>query len=61
MKKKNYKKKRINSNYDTNINFFFEEALYNYKYDIKKRIIRKEKDNEEILRKFIECFNQKSE
>ena len=24
-KKKNYKKKRINSNYETNTNFFFEE------------------------------------
>ena len=75
-KKKSYKKKKnksnaneiysdysgFNSSYDdTNTHFFFEDELNNYKYDIKKRIVRKEEDDEEILRKFIECFNQKSE
>ena len=37
-----------------------EEEENNYKYNMKNTIIRKEEDEEEILKKFIECFNSPS-
>ena len=74
-KKKSYKNKKkksdlnelcsdcsgFSSSCDTRTYFFFEDELNKYKYDNKKRIIIKEEDKEEILKKYIECFNQKSE
>ena len=52
-----------NSNFDTNgenTYVFVEEEENNYKYNMKNTIIRKEEDEEEILKKFIECFNSPS-
>ena len=51
------------SNDDSNnsdSHFLFEDKEYIYKYNIKKAIIRKEEDEEEILKKYIECFNSPS-
>jgi SHAQKYF class myb-like DNA-binding protein len=55
----------LNSSYNTNIgneHFFFndKEDIYKYKYNLKKKIIIKEENEEEILKKFIECFNSSS-
>ena len=55
----------LNSSYNTNIgneHFFFDdkEDIYKYKYNLKKKIIIKEENEEEILKKFIECFNSSS-
>ena len=53
-----------NSNCDLNEGnayFFLDEEKENkYKYNIKNKIIRKEEDEEEMLKKFIECFNSTS-
>ena len=71
-KKKSKKSKKLDetddnidnrSNCDSNISdshFFFEDKEDIYKYNIKKAIIRKEEDEEEILKKYIECFNSPS-
>ena len=51
------------SNCDSNnsdSHFLFEDKEDIYKYNIKKAIIRKEEDEEEILKKYIECFNSPS-
>ena len=54
------------NNIDFDINggnsYFFldEEKEDGYKYNIKNKIIRKEEDEEEMLKKFIECFNSPS-
>ena len=71
-KKKNKKNKKFDEN-DDNIDnssncdsnnsdshFFFEDKEDICKYNIKKAIIRKEEDEEEILKKYIECFNSSS-
>ena len=71
-KKKNKKSKKFDENDDNTDNssncdsnnsdshFFFEDKEDIYKYNIKKAIIRKEEDEEEILKKYIECFNSPS-
>ena len=51
------------SNYDTNadnVHFFFEDEKDGYKYNIKNKTIVKEENEEQILQKFIECFNSPS-
>ena len=51
------------SNCDSNnldSQFFFEDKEDIYKYNIKKAIIRKEEDEEKILKKHIECFSSPS-
>ena len=62
---KNLEKKEnsdTNSNLDTNSGniIFFEEEKDRYKYSIKNKTIVKEEDEEQILKKFIECFNSPS-
>ena len=61
-KKKNIKK--FDSNSDINFestHFFFEDKEYTYNYALKNKIIIKnEEDEEQILKKFIECFNSDS-
>ena len=61
-KKKNTKK--FDSNSDINFehtHFFFEDKEYTYNYALKNKIIIKnEEDEEQILKKFIECFNSDS-
>ena len=53
-----------NTHFDINggNSYFFldEEKEDGYKYNIKNKIIRKEEDEEEMLKKFIECFNSPS-
>ncbi len=53
-----------NSNLDINEgnNYFYlvEEKENGYKYNIKNKIIVKEEDEEEMLKKIIECFNSPS-
>ena len=53
-----------NSNLDINggNNYFYlvEEKENGYKYNIKNKIIVKEEDEEEMLKKIIECFNSPS-
>ena len=71
---KKIKKNKLNEvelqNFENNTHFdidggnsyFFldEEKEDGYKYNIKNKIIRKEEDEEEMLKKFIECFNSPS-
>jgi SHAQKYF class myb-like DNA-binding protein len=52
-----------NSNNETNegnMHFFFEEEKDRCKYNIKNKTIVKEEDEEQILKKYIECFNSPS-
>jgi SHAQKYF class myb-like DNA-binding protein len=67
-KKKLNKKKKITKKYDSNsdinfehTHFFFEDKEDTYNYALKNKIIIKnEEDEEQILKKFIECFNSDS-
>ena len=51
-----------NSNLETNSGNFiiFEDEKDKFKYNIKNKTIVKEEDEEQILKKFIECFNSTS-
>ena len=44
-----------------NMNFFFEEEKDRYKYNIQNKTIVEKEDEEEILKKYIECFNSPSD